>query len=231
MTTSEDLDTGAAAVRKRLFFFYGNFKPDMWWWDVCVIMPRKVLFGAIIVLMQKFDVKEQLYAGIWLIGLALLLQVWYRPFINPLHDRMECWSLGLLFAAMLCAIPLAYEDDGLEGEIPREVVESVIFVILTVMIMGLVLTFFKELTCTVSSFVAAARKAPALLQNASSRHTSSRHMSSRKLQDEAARAHADVFSSNNPMNTSSKRQKLSALDSSNTVSVHSKRDQQGAGHV
>ena len=97
------------------------------------------------------------------------------------------------------------------------------------MIFGLVLTFFKELTCTVTKLVAAARKAPNILQNASSRHASSRHMSSRKLENEAASAHADVFSANNPMNSSSKRDKLSAFDKD--VSMHSKSDRSGAGHV
>jgi hypothetical protein len=139
-------------VKKQLFFFYGNFKPHLWWWDAAVVMPRKTLFGAIIVLMDGYTVSAQLYAGLWLCSLALLLQLIFRPYVNETQDRMETFSLSMLVGALLASLPLAAGSERVDS-VSRRASEWVVCVLLVLMMAGLLAVFTRELTGQVKGAV------------------------------------------------------------------------------
>ncbi|CUF41122.1 transmembrane protein, putative [Bodo saltans] len=85
---------GMPALTNAIFLFLsGGYKAQYWFWQA-LIMIRKLL----LVLVRVFIVDEQIQsaAGMWVMSLALALQLWLSPNENQDHNTVEAGSLAVI---------------------------------------------------------------------------------------------------------------------------------------
>jgi hypothetical protein len=75
------------------------------WWE-CVVMTRKVLLVGVTVWFAR-DPKFQVYAGLWVLLVAFVLQVLCQPYSNAMTGFLETLSLGATLATLLLGHALA----------------------------------------------------------------------------------------------------------------------------
>jgi hypothetical protein len=75
------------------------------WWE-CVVMTRKALLVGVTVWFAR-DPKFQIYAGLWVLLFAFVLQVLCQPYSDPTTGFLETLSLGATLATLLLGQALA----------------------------------------------------------------------------------------------------------------------------
>jgi hypothetical protein len=76
---------------KRLFFFVtGGYADKRWFWE-SVVLARKAALVVVAFAIQ--DARLRVYAGIWTVSLAFLLNAIVQPYSDPLLHRLETSSL------------------------------------------------------------------------------------------------------------------------------------------
>jgi hypothetical protein len=74
-------------------FLVGGYKQEFWYWQA-VIMVRKLLLGMVTVFIPKELPELQNYLAMWIMMLALSLQLWLKPNTENMHNNVETFSLA-----------------------------------------------------------------------------------------------------------------------------------------
>lgn len=93
-------------------FLYSGYKEQFYYWEVCVVMPRKILFAAISVLLNPFGSDEQAFAGLLVIFTSLLLQVHFVPYVRVNLNRVEFLSLLVCFCTLFFGLVVQSSNTG-----------------------------------------------------------------------------------------------------------------------
>merc|ERR1711988_297840 len=78
-------------------------------------MSRKLLIGAMVVLLVPFGTGVQAQAVLGALCIAIALQVYYHPYESPLTDLLEMASLGSSFVTLYFGLMLHIADDHLNS--------------------------------------------------------------------------------------------------------------------
>ena len=73
-----------------------GYRREFWFWEL-VVSSRKVLLVGIAVFMGNYGTETQFFCAVLVIVFSLALQVHYRPMANDLLNRVENYSLMVLF--------------------------------------------------------------------------------------------------------------------------------------
>ncbi|KAL3928027.1 MAG: hypothetical protein SGPRY_002566 [Prymnesium sp.] len=99
----------------RMGILYSKYKRECWWWEV-FDLTRKLLLTTVIVFVESGSVL-QIWSGIFISLLALVMTVQFRPFTN--------WKLDLLnFTSQLCTLltlicSLGFHRDSAENGLTK----------------------------------------------------------------------------------------------------------------
>jgi hypothetical protein len=76
-------------------FLVGGYKSEFWYWQA-VIMVRKLLLAMVTVFISKDLPELQNYCAMWIMMLALTLQLWLKPNTEKMHNNVEAFSLSAI---------------------------------------------------------------------------------------------------------------------------------------
>ena len=87
---------GKPALTNFVFMFLvGGYKQKYWYWQA-VIMVRKLLLVMVNVFIPKELLELQNYCAMWVMLVALVLQLWLKPNIEDMHNNVEAFSLAAI---------------------------------------------------------------------------------------------------------------------------------------
>ena len=99
-------------LTKLMFMFLiGGYKEKYWFWQA-VIMIRKMILVLIIVFIGN-NTKLQSYCGMWVMSIALVMQIWFQPCEKDEHNLVEALSLAIITVTL--NLGLLYFWPGIEG--------------------------------------------------------------------------------------------------------------------
>jgi len=104
-------------VKSRLRFLYEGY--TIYFWEL-VVVARKVLLVAIVVFL-KDDSFRSVFAGIWLLCIALFANVWSRPYHSASLQLLESSSLTVILASLLFGL-LSFAPDFNERDSEQDLV-------------------------------------------------------------------------------------------------------------
>ena len=188
------------------------------------MLARKLAVLAVSVFLAGNAFGLQVAAVMWTMCIAFLLQLRCAPYQNDTEQELEKLSLAVITIACMVGqlILQAGGELGL-GVAGLAICRALVGAIIT----G---TFARFVAFFVSEVRGVARRKHGAASG-------DEHVPASKPQSQPDDFGVDnpIYShrgsSNNPVGTPSKSKKLAALGSNNTVSVHRKQEQQGAGHV
>ena len=85
---------GAEQTKLMFMFLIGGYKEKYWFWQA-VIMIRKMILVLIVVLIDNNSVL-QAYSGMWVMSIALMVQLWFQPCEKDEHNLVEALSLAII---------------------------------------------------------------------------------------------------------------------------------------
>ena len=86
-------------ITYRYSVLMSGYRREFWFWEV-VVSTRKVLLVRIAVFMGNYGTETQFFCAVLVIVFSLALQVHYRPMANDLLNRVENYSLMVLFLTL-----------------------------------------------------------------------------------------------------------------------------------
>jgi len=86
--------------------YIGSFETRLFVWWECVVMTRKALLVGVTVWFAR-DPKFQVYAGLWVLLIAFILQVLCKPYSNAAVGFLETLALGATLVTLLLGHALA----------------------------------------------------------------------------------------------------------------------------
>jgi hypothetical protein len=86
--------------------YVGSFETRLFVWWECVVMARKALLVGVTVWFAR-DPKFQVYAGLWVLLIAFILQVLCKPYSNAAVGFLETLTLGATLVTLLLGQALA----------------------------------------------------------------------------------------------------------------------------
>eukprot|EP01138_Halocafeteria_seosinensis_P014920 gb/GECG01015231.1/.p1 GENE.gb/GECG01015231.1/~~gb/GECG01015231.1/.p1 ORF type:complete len:909 (+),score=82.43 gb/GECG01015231.1/:1-2727(+) len=96
-------------IRRRFSFLYSGYDKTRYWYE-SVIMARKFgLIGAAVTLSDS-SVGYQLFWGVTILVVSLLLHLWLRPFQDHMHGVIEQIALISLVFILLIGQLIAFQD-------------------------------------------------------------------------------------------------------------------------
>jgi hypothetical protein len=86
-------------ITYRYSILMSGYRREFWFWEL-VVSSRKVLLVGIAVFMGNYGTETQFFCAVLVIVFSLALQVHYRPMANDLLNRVENYSLMVLFLTL-----------------------------------------------------------------------------------------------------------------------------------
>eukprot|EP00937_MAST-01D_sp_MAST-1D-sp2_P004703 g4703.t1 len=128
---------GDRAFKARFFFLYGGFKASYYYWDA-IVMLRKVVLLAVAVWLSDDRRGFQVWAGLWVLLVSFVLQLWHAPYHNTREDRLESLALGATAASLMLGQALLLGGDAGTEEAVRTVVGGLNLAVTAVFVWQLV---------------------------------------------------------------------------------------------
>ena len=97
---------GRSAPVQMLLVYIGSFETRLFVWWECVVMARKALLVGVTVWFAR-DPQFQVYAGLWVLLIAFILQVLCQPYSNAMTGFLETLTLGATLVTLLLGQALA----------------------------------------------------------------------------------------------------------------------------
>ena len=86
---------GKPELTKLMFMFLtGGYKEEYWFWQALIMMRKMILVLSIVFISDNRLLQS--YCGMWVMSVALVLQIWYSPNIKPEHNLVEALSLAII---------------------------------------------------------------------------------------------------------------------------------------
>eukprot|EP00899_Mesostigma_viride_P005434 jgi/Mesvir1/14892/Mv05497-RA.1 len=139
-------------LRKKFGFLTAGYERDCWYWEAFVMVRKAGLIFIIVFLAGKTF--YQTFASVFLVEVALLLQLWKSPYVQERADNLEFMSLLVTSATMHGG--LFYNGN------PGKEASTAVTVVLMSANVALMLAFIFNITLEVSTFTR--RKYNALLE-------------------------------------------------------------------
>eukprot|EP00906_Rhabdomonas_costata_P016852 RCo024212 len=132
-----------------LGFLYRGYRRSMWFWEI-VIHLRKILVVAIVVV----GVSEpliQAYCLLWVISLALILNLYFMPYSHEQSNKVENFSLATIFTTVI--LGLIYAQLNSQNETGLAILVTILLLALNFLCLVLfVLLFFQKVKLAVYAF-------------------------------------------------------------------------------
>lgn len=151
---------GMPALTNVIFMFLsGGYKANYWFWQA-LIMIRKLL----LVLARVFILDEQVQsaAGMWIMSIALALQLWLCPNEKDDHNKVEAGSLAVITLTLNLGLIYFWPGTSNSAEVALNII--LVFVTFAGMVMLLVylipaaLALVKELAQDIRDAIAGVKK-------------------------------------------------------------------------
>lgn len=123
------------SVKRKYRFLFEGYSANAYFWEF-VIIVRKILLVAVVVFLKEAPFKS-VYAGVWLLGIALMINVWVQPFEKSTLQLLETSSLAVLFCSLLLGM-LSFEPDY-PTERPEQLAVSALVIIINVIMAAVLL--------------------------------------------------------------------------------------------
>ena len=82
-------------LTKLMFMFLiGGYKEEYWYWQALIMVRKMVLVLSIVFLSDNKLLQS--YCGMWVMSVALVLQIYFSPAIKPEHNLVEALSLAII---------------------------------------------------------------------------------------------------------------------------------------
>lgn len=131
-------------IRRRFSFLYSGYERSRYWFE-SVIMARKfALIGAAVTLTGS-SVGYQLFWGITILVVSLLIHLWFKPYQDRIHGHIEQLALiGLVFILLIGQL-IAFQDlsSGMSKFLTSIIVLTVCVV--TIVALSVLITDVKRL--------------------------------------------------------------------------------------
>eukprot|EP00937_MAST-01D_sp_MAST-1D-sp2_P001398 g1398.t1 len=99
--------------RRHLYFLYGGFREGYEHWE-SIVMARKFLVLAATVFLSSNKFGLQVCAAMWVMSVATVLQLLYKPYQNAVEQALELRSLATItIACMIGQVILLGKEEGL----------------------------------------------------------------------------------------------------------------------
>ncbi|KAL1515437.1 hypothetical protein AB1Y20_002063 [Prymnesium parvum] len=101
---------------RRMGILYSKYQRGCWWWEVFDI-SRKLLLTSVLVFIEAGSVL-QIWVGIFISLLALVMTVQFRPFVNWKLDMLNFTSQLCTLLTLICS--LGFHRDGAESGLAKK---------------------------------------------------------------------------------------------------------------
>lgn len=138
---------GMPALTNFMFMFLcGGYKERFWYWQA-LIMIRKLLLVLVAVFVE--DSQAQNACGMWILSIALGLQIWLRPAEKEEHNDVEAISLAVITLCLNFGLLYFWPNLQPSAEIALNVILAIItvlsFVIIAVYLITPIRVFLREI--------------------------------------------------------------------------------------
>jgi hypothetical protein len=134
----DELDT--VRVRRRFLFLYAGYRRETAWWEG-VVMIRKLALSVSTVLLAGNQYGHQLMAGVWILLVALVVQLMTKPFTTTLQTWLEDVCIIAAIASLL--LGQLFSNDGL-SQAGRDAVAALIIILNALVLLWFFLVFVRE---------------------------------------------------------------------------------------
>jgi hypothetical protein len=92
-----NVSVGKPALTDFIFLFLsGGYKPQFWFWQALIMVRKMALVLVVVFLADETEGELQSYCGMWVMFVALVLQLWLQPSEKKEHNDVEAMSLGII---------------------------------------------------------------------------------------------------------------------------------------
>ena len=102
-------------VRQQLFFFYGSYKPERYYWEMVTWAVKALYVFLAARAAVAIDTSQVIYAGTWLALVAFVLEIKFEPYARSMEDRLVKVACGVMLCLLLLGQGLLIKDPALDS--------------------------------------------------------------------------------------------------------------------
>eukprot|EP00004_Rigifila_ramosa_P013166 TRINITY_DN289_c0_g1_i4.p1 TRINITY_DN289_c0_g1~~TRINITY_DN289_c0_g1_i4.p1 ORF type:complete len:4683 (+),score=945.47 TRINITY_DN289_c0_g1_i4:1543-14049(+) len=119
----------------RYSYLIDGYKREKFYWELVIMLRKMFIVGVSVFL--RYHPSNQVFAGLWLIVVSLVMHVHHRPFENDLPTRLEMLALSVLFYILMAGS--LFSTDDINADFHRFLVVTIFILVISMILFFLLL--------------------------------------------------------------------------------------------